>query len=175
MKLWISFTRGHEFWHRPVLSTTQTCSFNDTDFEIEQQIIIKGISSRIRKKALREPYYDLKQILLDGRRAEQSEYQARDIESKEGKTDSIQKVQTKTCHYCGEHTHTKVSAQQKEKNAENAANWIISQKFVVDKNHRHQNLHTRDTSATKRRTKTRSIQFNKLIAIRTVQRTIYTM
>ena len=59
----------------------QTCSFNDADFGIEQQIIINGISSRIRKKALREPDYDLKQILLDSRRAEQSEFQARDIES----------------------------------------------------------------------------------------------
>jgi hypothetical protein len=79
----------------------QTCSFNDVDFEIEQQIIINGISSRIRKKALREPDYDLKQILLDGRRAEQSEFQARDIESKDEKSDNIQQVREKTCHYCG--------------------------------------------------------------------------
>ena len=86
-------------FHTRLRVLAQTCSFNDT--EIEQQIIINGISSRIRKKALREPDYDLKQILLDGRRAEQSEYQARDIESKKDKTDSIQKVQRKTCHYCG--------------------------------------------------------------------------
>jgi hypothetical protein len=76
----------------------QTCSFNDADFEIEQQIIINGISSRIRKKALRESDYDLKQILLDGRRAEQSEFQARDIESKDEKSDNIQQVRAKTCH-----------------------------------------------------------------------------
>ena len=88
-------------FHTRLRVLAQTCSFNDTEFEIEQQIIVNGISSRIRKKALREPDYDLKQILLDGRRAEQSEFQARDIESKEDKTDSIQQVQTKTCHYCG--------------------------------------------------------------------------
>jgi hypothetical protein len=65
------------------------------------KIIINGISSRIRKKALREPDYDLKQILLDGRRAEQCEFQARDIESKDEKSDNIQQVREKTCHYCG--------------------------------------------------------------------------
>ena len=43
----------------------QTCSFNDVDFEIEQQIITAGSSSRIRKKALRDPSYDLKSILID--------------------------------------------------------------------------------------------------------------
>ena len=48
----------------------QTCSFTDVDFEIEQQIITAGTSSRIRKKALRDPTYDLKAILLDGRRDE---------------------------------------------------------------------------------------------------------
>ena len=64
-------------FHTRLRVLAQTCSFNDADFEIEQQIIINGISSRIRKKALREPDYDWKQILLDSRRAEQSEFQAR--------------------------------------------------------------------------------------------------
>lgn len=160
-------------FHTRLRALAQTCSFNDTEFEIEQQIIINGISSRIRKKALREPDYDLKKILLDGRRTEQSEFQARDIESKDDKMDNIQQVQTKTCHYCGEHIHTKARAQQKARNAENAANWITSRRFVVENNFR--NLHTRNTSATKESTKSRSIQFNKLIAIRTVQRTIYTL
>ena len=75
-------------------SLAQTCAFHDVDFEIEQQIITAGTSSRIRKRALRDPSYDLKSILLDGRRAEQSEYQARDIESKEPSTDGRHKVHT---------------------------------------------------------------------------------
>ena len=66
-------------------SLAQTCSFADTDFEIEQQIIMAGTSSRIRKKALRDPTYVLKDILVDGKRDEQSAYQARGIESKEPK------------------------------------------------------------------------------------------
>ena len=82
-------------FHTRLRVLAQTCSFNDADFEIEQQIIINGISSRIRKKALREPDYDLKQILLDGRRAEQSEFQARDIESKDEKSDNIQQLSSR--------------------------------------------------------------------------------
>ncbi len=38
--------------HTRLRTLAQTCSFNDVDFEIEQQIITAGISSRIRKKAL---------------------------------------------------------------------------------------------------------------------------
>jgi hypothetical protein len=83
-------------FHTRLRVLAQTCSFNDADFEIEQQIIINGISSRIRKKALREPDYDLKQILLDDRLAEQSEFQARDIDSKDEKSDNIQQVREKT-------------------------------------------------------------------------------
>ena len=59
------------------------CEFADADFEIEEQIIIGGLSSRIRKKALREPEYKLRDMLLDGRRNEMSEFQAKDIESKD--------------------------------------------------------------------------------------------
>ncbi len=66
----------------------QTYVFNDADFEIEQQTIITGPSSRIRKKALRDPDYTLKDILNDARRDEQSRYQARDIESKDQTNDS---------------------------------------------------------------------------------------
>ena len=73
------------------------------DFEIEQQIITSGTSSRIRKKALRDPMYDLKAILLDGRRDEQSAFQARDIESKEKGSEDINKINqtAKTCRNCG--------------------------------------------------------------------------
>ncbi len=65
------------------------------DFEIEQQIITAGISSRIRKKALRDPTYDLKSILLDGRRDELSAYQVRDIESKDANSDGVNQMASK--------------------------------------------------------------------------------
>ena len=70
-------------FHTRLRSLAQTCNFHDVDFEIEQQIITAGTSSRIRKRALRDRTYDLKAILLEGRRAEQSAYQAREIESRE--------------------------------------------------------------------------------------------
>ena len=82
-------------FHTCLRSLAQTCSFADTDFEIEQQIIMPGTSLRIRRKALRDPAYVLKDILVDGRRDEQSTYQARDIESKEFKSDNLNEVRSK--------------------------------------------------------------------------------
>ena len=96
-------------FHTRLRTLAQTCSFADADFEIEQQIVTAGSSSRIRKKALRDPTYDLKAILIDGRRDEQSAYQARDIESKEQKNEALRKLQeTATkCRNCGGlYTHT---------------------------------------------------------------------
>ena len=89
--------------YAPTYAIPQTCSFTDVDFEIEQQIITAGTSSRIRKKALRDPTYDLKAILLDGRRDEQSTCQARDIESKDKGNEEVNKVNNtaKTCRNCG--------------------------------------------------------------------------
>ena len=95
-------------FHTRLRTLAKTCAFADVDFEIEQQIITAGTSTRIRKKALRDPTYDLKAILIDGRRAEQSSYQARDIESqgqgsnRESRT--VQKLNTtsqQTCRNCG--------------------------------------------------------------------------
>ena len=90
-------------FHTRLLTLAQTCSFTDVDFEIEQQIITAGTSSRIRKKALRDHTYDLKAILLDGRRDEQSTFQARDIESKDKGNEEVNKVNNtaKTCRNCG--------------------------------------------------------------------------
>ena len=70
-------------FHTRLRTLAQTCEFHDTDFEIEEQIIIGGTSSKIRKRALRDPSFDLKAMLLEGRRDEQSAFQARDIESKD--------------------------------------------------------------------------------------------
>ena len=38
-------------FHTRLRSLAQTCNFHDVDFEIEQQIITAGTSSRIRKRA----------------------------------------------------------------------------------------------------------------------------
>jgi hypothetical protein len=89
-------------FHTRLRSLAQTCSFTDADFEVEQQIIMAGTSSRIRKKALRDPTYGLKDILVDGRRDEQSAFQAREIESKDTKRDEINEVKRRQqCHFCG--------------------------------------------------------------------------
>ena len=95
----------------------------DVDFEIEQQIITSGMSSRIWKRALRDPTYDLKAILLDGRCDEQSAFQACNIESKEIGSEDINKIKqtAKTCcNYSGSYPHTgNRQAKNNVKNAEN--------------------------------------------------------
>ena len=53
-------------YHIRLPKLAKTCTFADEDFEIEQQIIMAGTSSRIRKRALRDPTYTLKDILVDG-------------------------------------------------------------------------------------------------------------
>ena len=63
----------------------ETCEFTDIEFEIEEQIIIGGRSSKILKRALRDPTFDLKAMLIEGRRDEQSTFQTKEIESKETK------------------------------------------------------------------------------------------
>ena len=68
-------------FHTRLRSLAQSCEFADVTFEIEQQIIVRGLSSRIRKNALKDPKYDLTAMLLDGRRDEQSKYQSKVIES----------------------------------------------------------------------------------------------
>ncbi len=56
-------------------------------------MIMGGNSSKIRKRALRDPTFDLKSMLLERHREEQSTYQAKQIESKEpsdGETNKIE-------------------------------------------------------------------------------------
>ena len=74
---------------------SETCEFADIEFEIEEQIIIGGNSSKIRKRALRDPAFNLKSMLLEGRRDEQSKYQAQQIESKEQTKDEANKLEQK--------------------------------------------------------------------------------
>ena len=85
------------------------CEFADLDFELEEQIIIGGSSSRIRKLALRDPKYDLKAMLLDDRRDEISKFQSKEIEGKPNCREEISQVTTKsrTCRNCDcSHSHT---------------------------------------------------------------------
>ena len=65
--------------------------------------------SKIRKRALRDPQFALKDMLLERRRDEQSTYQAKDIELKDVKDAEANKIATKqgqkteqqTCRNCG--------------------------------------------------------------------------
>ena len=50
-------------YHTQLRTMAQTCEFQDVDFEVEEQIIIGGRSSRIRKRALRDPTYNLAAML----------------------------------------------------------------------------------------------------------------
>ena len=65
-------------FHTYLQTLAQNCEFAEDylEFEIEQQILVGGTSSRIRKRALRDPKYT-----LNGRHDEISTYQSREIES----------------------------------------------------------------------------------------------
>ena len=98
-------------FHTRLRTMAATCEFTDIEFEIEEQIIIGGSSSRIRKRALRVPTFDLKAMLLEGRRDEQSTFQTKEIESKETKDGETNRLEQKsrnhhlnnkpTCRNCG--------------------------------------------------------------------------
>eukprot|EP00112_Aurelia_sp_Birch-Aquarium-sp1_P017759 Seg4154.4 transcript_id=Seg4154.4/GoldUCD/mRNA.D3Y31 product="hypothetical protein" protein_id=Seg4154.4/GoldUCD/D3Y31 len=45
-------------FHTRLRSLAETCEFTNIEFETEEQIIIGGTSSKIRKNALRDPNYD---------------------------------------------------------------------------------------------------------------------
>ena len=66
-------------FHTRLRSLLTNCEFSD-DLEIMVQIVIGGKSSRIRKQALRDPKYTLKDLLLEARREETSKTPAVDIE-----------------------------------------------------------------------------------------------
>ena len=81
---------------------SETCEF--ADLEIEQQSIGGETSTKIRKRALRYPTFDLKSMLIEGRRDEQSI--AEQIESEEpsdGKTKKSEQPRASrgvTCRNC---------------------------------------------------------------------------
>ena len=99
-------------FHTRLRTLSQACEFTDVDFEIEQQFITGGISSKFRRKALRDPKYDLKQMILDGRRDEMSSFQSRDIDNTEQTSAYTHKFHTargtkKSCFHCGGDYHNK--------------------------------------------------------------------
>ena len=96
-------------FHTRLRRAATNCDFHDSELEIEQQIVVGGKSSTIRKKALRNPEYTLKDMLVDGRGKESSLYQSKDIEGI-GKDEIMDKLSTnkekaknnsKTCYNCG--------------------------------------------------------------------------
>ena len=68
------------------------------------QIVCNGTSSRLRKKALKECDYSLKDILIDGRKSETSNAQASAMEAKIKDAELNQvggKPTTSKCYNCG--------------------------------------------------------------------------
>ena len=129
-----------------------TCEFGDVKFEIEEQIIIGGTSTKIRRRALRDPTFDLKAMLLEGRRNEQSKYQAQQIESKVeptvGETNKLE--QGNKCRNCGrEYLHSSACPAKGKTCNKCAASRIISRRFVVGNQHRHAIVETKGRTQTK--------------------------
>jgi hypothetical protein len=52
--------------HTRLRRLAKHCEFIDVEFEIKMQIVCNGTSSRLRKKALKESNYSLKDMLIDG-------------------------------------------------------------------------------------------------------------
>jgi hypothetical protein len=76
----------------------------DVEFEIKMQIVCNGTSSRLRKKALKESNYSLKDMLIDGQKSETCSAQASGMEEK-FKDVQLNQVERKPaqskCYNCG--------------------------------------------------------------------------
>ncbi len=70
-----------------------TCDFTDIAAEIKSQIVLNGQSSRLRRRALRNPKLTLKELLDYGRAQETSETQASGMERDQDTVNSVQKQQ----------------------------------------------------------------------------------
>ena len=99
-------------FHVRLQNLASRCEFGDRkDFEIFLQIVTHGTSSRLRKKALRDPKYTLKEMLLECQRDETSTQQASSIESNIGPKQELHRVihsqpqkravNDKQCRQCG--------------------------------------------------------------------------
>ena len=128
-----------------------TCEFGGVEFEIEEQIIIGGNSTKIRRQALRDPTFDLKAMLLEGRRNEQSKYQAQQIESKVeptvGETNKLE--QGNKCRNCGREYPHSSACPAKGKTCNKCGKQNHLQQFVEGNQHRHAIVETKGRTQTK--------------------------
>ena len=91
-------------YHTRLRQLSKHCEFADVEFEIKMQIVCNGTSSRLRKKALKESDYSLKDMLIDGRKSETSNAQASGMEEKikDAQLNKHEKTLTKSkCYNCG--------------------------------------------------------------------------
>ena len=91
-------------YHTCLRQLSKHCEFADVEFEIKMQIVCNGTSSRLRKKALKESDYSLKDMLIDGRKYETSNAQASGMEEKikDAQLNKLEKTLTKSkCYNCG--------------------------------------------------------------------------
>ena len=91
-------------FHTRLRRLAKHCEFVDVEFEIKMQIVCNGTSSRLRKKALKESNYSLKDMLIDGRKSETCSAQASGMEEK-FKDVQLNQVERKPaqskCYNCG--------------------------------------------------------------------------
>lgn len=71
----------------------QSCSFHDNEQEVLSQLIQHCSSQRLRRRALREPDKSLSDIITMGRLLEQSEAQARQMETGNSSVNAVQRSQ----------------------------------------------------------------------------------
>ena len=90
-------------FHTRLRQLAKHCDFHDEDFEIKLQIVCNGKSSRLRKKALREPELKLQDMIIEGRKSETSSAQASGMETKSTEESQVNVVQkgSRTCYNCG--------------------------------------------------------------------------
>jgi hypothetical protein len=91
-------------FHTRLRRLAKHCEFVDVEFEIKMKIVCNGSSSRLRKKALKESNYSLKDMLIDGRKSETCSAQASGMEEK-SKDVQLNQVERKPaeskCYNCG--------------------------------------------------------------------------
>ena len=97
-------TRERRHWQTHLRQLSKHCEFTDEEFEIKMHIVCNGTSSRLRKKALKESDYSLRDMLIDGRKFETSNAQASGMEEKikDVQLNQVEeKPTTPKCYNCG--------------------------------------------------------------------------
>ena len=91
-------------FHTRLRRLAKHCKFVDVEFEIKMQIVCNSTSSRLRKKALKESNYSLKDMLIDGRKSETCSAQASGMEEKfkDGQLNQVERKPAQSkCYNCG--------------------------------------------------------------------------